>query len=404
MKNPGNRITLGVTGSIAAYKAVELTRLLARGGYEVRVVQTPSSRRFVGEMSFQALSGHPVAWDQFDSSADAFGHIALADTDLLLIAPATASTIGKMAAGVADNILLSTYLATGAQVAVCPAMNQGMWNHPAVRENIETLRRRGTVIIGPGEGELACGDEGEGRMEEPAEIAAQVGDLLKMSTNVTTKLDLRGVRVLVTAGGTREPIDSVRFITNRSSGRMGFALADAAVDRGAEVTVIAANCAIPRNPGVVRYIDVETASDLEKVLEQEFKLCDVLLMAAAVSDFEVSGGKARGKLEREGIIDLQLVPTSDIVSNLEGNSNGRLKVGFSAEYGEDNCGRARRKLRDKNLGMIVCNDISRGDIGFDSNLNEITIIAPGREDIFVEKATKRECAERIFDQVAELLS
>ncbi len=428
MKSKGKRITLAVTGSIAAYKAVELLRLLSRAGHDVRVVQTPSSRKFVGEMSFQALSGHPVAWDQFDSSKNAFSHIELAAADLMLVAPATADTIGKMAAGIADNLLLATYLATGAPVAICPAMNRRMWSHAAVRENIETLRRRGVTIVEPGTGELACGEEGEGRMAEPVEIAERVEMLLagrprtgeklpasaqpngcgsdaapRMSTSHPKKVDLQGIRMLVTTGGTREPLDSVRFITNRSSGKMGFALADAAFNRGGEVTVIAANCDIEHSPGI-KYVDVVTASDLKEAVELEFDRCDVLLMAAAVSDFEVSGGETVGKLERKGINDLQLVPTSDIVSNLKGNSNGKLKVGFSAEYGENNRERARSKLNEKGLGMIVFNDISRADIGFESNLNEITIMAPGREDIFVEKTTKKECAERILDQVVELLS
>ncbi|MHB9053579.1 MAG: bifunctional phosphopantothenoylcysteine decarboxylase/phosphopantothenate--cysteine ligase CoaBC [Thermoleophilia bacterium] len=405
MKNTGKRITLGVTGSIAAYKAVELLRLLVRAGHDVRVVQTPSSRRFVGEMSFQALSGHPVALDQFDASAGAISHIELAGSDLMLIAPATADTIGKLAAGIADNLLLSTYLACEAPVVICPAMNTRMWNHPAVQENLATLRRRGVAIIDPGAGELACGEEGAGRMAEPSDIAVRAEKLLSsaMSTDVINKVDLEGVRVLVTAGGTREPLDSVRYITNRSSGRMGFAMADAALDRGAEVTVIAANCSIARNPGI-KYIDVTSASDLQKAVEREFKRCDVLFMTAAVSDYKVSAGDTTGKLEREGKNDLQLVPTSDIVSQLQGNGNGGLKVGFSAEYGEDNRERARSKLHEKGLGMIVFNDISRADIGFESNLNEITIMAPGREDIFVGKTTKRECAERILDQVVELLS
>ncbi|MCL4472444.1 MAG: bifunctional phosphopantothenoylcysteine decarboxylase/phosphopantothenate--cysteine ligase CoaBC [Actinobacteria bacterium] len=405
MKSTGKRITLAVTGSIAAYKAVELLRLLTRAGHDVHVVQTPSSLKFVGEMSFQALSGHPVAVDQFEASTDAFSHIELASADLMLVAPATADTIGKMAAGIADNLLLSTYLATQAPVVICPAMNERMWEHPAVKENLATLRRRGVAVIDPGTGELACGEEGAGRMAEPSDIAGHLEKLLSsaLSTDPISKVDLKGVRILVTAGGTREPLDSVRYITNRSSGRMGFAMADAALDRGAEVTVIAANCTIARNPAI-KYVDVTSSSDLQKAVEVEFERCDVLLMAAAVSDYKVSAGEATGKLEREGKNDLQLVPTSDIVSHLQGNGNGRLKVGFSAEYGEDNRERARSKLLEKGLGMIVFNDISRADIGFESNLNEITIMAPGREDIFVGKTTKRECAERILDQVVELLS
>jgi len=404
MNSSRNRIILGVTGSIAAYKAVELLRLLISAGDDVREVQTASSLRFVGEMTFQALSGHPVAIDQFDTRAEAvFSHIDLASGDLLLVAPATAGTIGKMAAGLADNLLLSTYLATGAPVMVCPAMNQRMWNHAAVRENIETLRRRGAVIIEPGSGELACGEEGVGRMAEPGDIFEQVQQQLAVA-GVNRSGDLAGVRVLVTAGGTREPIDSVRYITNRSSGRMGMALAEAALDRGARVTVVAANCETTRIPGI-RQIKVETASELEEAVEREYESCDVLLMAAAVSDYKVSDGMTKGKIDREGMInDLKLVPTSDIVSNLKSNGNGRLRVGFAAEHGEQNRERARRKLMDKGLDMIVFNDISRADIGFESSQNEITIMSPGRDDVFVKKTSKRECAERVLDQVKAFLA
>ncbi len=402
MTRTGKRIVLAVTGSIAAYKAVELLRLLTRAGHDVRVVQTPASRKFIGEMSFMALSGHPVASDLFDTSQESvFNHIGLADCDLFVVAPATAATIGKMAAGIGDNLLLSTYLATSAPVIVCPAMNRNMWGHPAVRQNIETLRRRGVTIIEPGSGELACGQEGAGRMAEPEAIATQLENLLA-STIPDQGIYLKDVRVLVTAGGTREPLDSVRYITNRSSGRMGYALAEAAFDRGAEVTVIAANCALERNPGI-RYVDVTTAADLEKALKAEFESCEVLLMAAAVSDYKVSDGLTTGKLERREEFDLRLVSTSDIVSSLKSNGNGRIKVGFSAEYGEGNRERARRKLQDKGLGMMVFNDISRADIGFETTENEITIMVPGREDVFVSKTTKRECAERILDQVGSLL-
>lgn len=396
MTRTGKRIVLAVTGSIAAYKAVELLRLLTGAGHEVRVIQTAASRKFIGEMSFKALSGHPVASELFDASSQAvFNHIELADADLMIVAPATAGTIGKMAAGIADNLLLSTYLAMAGPVIVCPAMNNRMWSHAAVEENMETLKRRGVVVVEPGTGELACGDKGTGRMAEPDRIVKRIDELFGPR-------DLEGVRVLVTAGGTREPIDSVRYIANRSSGRMGFALADAAHERGANVTVIAANCDLARKSGI-DYFDVETVSELEAALKREFETCDVLLMAAAVSDYKVSDKRPTGKLERKAINDLQLVQTSDIVSNLQGNGNGKLKVGFSAEYGEDNRERARLKLEEKGLSMIIFNDISRDDIGFESTRNEITIMIPGHRDIFVEKTSKRNCAERVLDQVVTLL-
>lgn len=438
MNSKGKRIVLAVTGSIAAYKAAELLRLLTAAGHDVRVLQTPASRKFVGELTFQALSGYPVACEQFGTSPESvFSHIDLAASDLLLVAPATAATIGKMSAGIADNLLVTTYLATEAPTMICPAMNHRMWNHPAVRENIETLRRRGVIIAGPDTGELACGEQGTGRMADSGEILRQVGKLFHegggtsgedssgaggraiaagrpkavkesnisagwRDTGKAHRQDLKDVKILVTAGGTREPIDSVRYITNRSSGRMGYALSEAALDRGASVTVIAANCVLKRNPGI-RYIDIVTASELQTVVESEYENCDVLLMAAAVSDYKVSDGWTRGKIDHREKNDLQLVPTSDIVSSLKANGNGRLKVGFSAEYGEENRERARGKLNEKGLAMIVFNDISRADIGFDSKQNEITIMIPGREDIFIGKTSKRNCAERILDQVAELL-
>ncbi|MFA5808886.1 MAG: bifunctional phosphopantothenoylcysteine decarboxylase/phosphopantothenate--cysteine ligase CoaBC [Thermoleophilia bacterium] len=397
MQYSGKSITLGVTGSIAAYKAVELLRLLKSDGHDVHVVQTPSGARFVGEATFRALSGHAVAGDAFaGESADGIAHIELARSDLLIIAPATANTIGKMAAGIADNLLLSSYLAMDGPVFVAPAMNRRMWHHAAVQENMATLERRGVHNIMPKTGNLACGETGDGRMEEPEQILARVRDLFTSSQSA----DLEGVDILVTAGATRELIDSIRFITNRSSGRMGFALAKASRERGASVTVIAANCALERHPGI-RYIDVQTSAELQNVLEHEFDKCNVLLMAAAVADYKVSTTTATGKLERKSDIHLQLVPTSDIVSNLRGNGNERLKVGFAAEFGSDKIERARRKLEEKNLGMIVFNDISRPDIGFESEENEITILMPGRNDEFVEKATKLECAHRILDKVRE---
>jgi phosphopantothenoylcysteine decarboxylase/phosphopantothenate--cysteine ligase len=402
--NNGHQIVLGVTGSIAASKAVELCRLLVEAGCGVSVIQSPASRNFVSEADFELASGQPVLWDQFASGAAAssqpdFAHIDLARRDLLLIAPATANTIGKMASGIADNLLLSTYLACDCPVVVCPAMNHRMWEHPAVRHNLQLLEERGVIVVPPGTGKLACGEEGPGRLAEPQDIFALAMSVLGKKPAG----DLVGLNVLVTAGGTREPLDSVRFITNRSSGKMGFALAERAFRRGASVTVIAANCSLPHNPGI-HYIDVVTSSDLAEALKDESGAYDILLMAAAVSDYKVSGRETTGKIERVDKINLQLVPTSDIVSSLGTNVKSGIKVGFAAEYGEDKKERARGKLKQKNLDMIVFNDISRSDTGFESDDNEITIMTKDRGDVFVSKATKAECAERILDQVAELLS
>lgn len=399
MSGRPSQIVLGVTGSIAAYKAVHLLRLLIREAYDVHVILTPAGRRFVGEMTWQALSGRPVRWDQFATGdGSSFSHLELAGGDLLVIAPATAGTIGKMASGLADNLLLATYLAADCPVVVCPAMNHNMWNHPAVKENIQTLKRRGVKVIAPGRGELACGEEGEGRLEDPEAILAVIKEILQEYS----QQDLAGRNILITAGATREPIDAVRFISNRSSGKMGFALAEAARRRGASVAVIAANCFLQRDAGV-RYIDVSTSEEMAKAINQEFDQSEVLIMAAAVADYKVSSEPAMGKIERKEKNDLHLVPTSDILSSLKAVANGRLKVGFAAEFGTKNLNRARRKLREKDLDMIVYNDISRSDIGFESDENEVVIITHGREDVFVGKAGKLSCANRILDQIQELL-
>ncbi|MHB1002340.1 MAG: bifunctional phosphopantothenoylcysteine decarboxylase/phosphopantothenate--cysteine ligase CoaBC, partial [Thermoleophilia bacterium] len=390
---------LGVTGSIAAYKAVELLRLLTAAGNDVRVVQTPASREFVGGMTFQALSGHPACSGMFAAAGEnesSFAHIDLADCDLMVIAPATAGTIGKMAAGLADNLLLSTFLAADCPVIVCPAMNHRMLNNPAVQENMATLSRRGIEIIYPEAGRLACGDAGAGRLADIQVIAARVQELLSGGR----EQDYAGLRVLVTAGGTREPIDAVRHITNRSSGRMGYALAEAAFSRGAQVTVVAANCSLPRHPGV-SYIDVETAAQMSEALEREAGKHDILFMAAAVSDFEVLLPQTTGKIKRSGEYGLKLVPTVDILKQLGRSS--LVRVGFAAEYGTGDIQTARKKLENKGLAMLVFNDISRQDIGFESEANEITIIRPGEDDVFVGKTGKADCAQRILDCAREIL-
>ncbi len=394
MTQPGHKIVMGVTGSIAATKSVELARLLAGACHDLHIIQTEASRHFVGEAALAAASGHPVASDLFDSS-DTFAHLELARADLLVVAPATANTIAKMAAGMADNLLLATYLAAECPAIIYPAMNHRMWNHAAVRENVRLLGQRGVTVVPPETGELACGETGAGRLPEPAAIFCRIQELL--GEKITG--DLAGMRLLVTAGATREPIDAVRFISNRSSGKMGFAIAEAAYMRGAAVILIAANCSLPRRPGI-RYVDVSTAAGLMAALESDIDNCDVLIMAAAVSDYMVSGKQTMGKLERKSKINLQLEKTDDIVSRLGMNNTSGLKVGFAAEYGRDKLERARQKLRQKKLDMIVFNDISRSDIGFESDENEITILTGSGRDVFVGKTSKAECAHRILDLVA----
>jgi phosphopantothenoylcysteine decarboxylase/phosphopantothenate--cysteine ligase len=449
------RILLGVSGGIAAYKALELVRLATAAGHAVRVVQTPASRRFIGEASFAALTGAPVLVSEFerDPARGAFpdqlpptheppSHLELvANADLYLIAPASANTIAKLAAGLADNLLSSCALAATCPVVVAPAMNNHMYEHPATRANLQTLRDRGVRVLEPGIGRLAAkGEEGIGRLPEPAQLLAACEEELAGASapaapapaprtpsgapaGSSPRASWLDVRVLVTAGGTREPLDSVRFLGNSSSGRMGFALARAASARGAQVTVVAANVALAVPPGVACR-EVVTASELRQACEQEFPACDVLLMAAAVADFRPAA-PAPGKIKKSGRarLELQLEPTADVLAGLAAQRrDGQTLVGFAAEHGERAIEHAREKLAAKGLDAIVVNDISRADIGFDADANEVTILtatgeaALGRGDrpgsaagplqpgdgLRVPRASKAEVAEAILDAVERL--
>ncbi|HEV3046626.1 MAG TPA: bifunctional phosphopantothenoylcysteine decarboxylase/phosphopantothenate--cysteine ligase CoaBC [Solirubrobacteraceae bacterium] len=408
------RILLGVSGGIAAYKALELVRLATGAGHAVRVVQTPTSRRFVGAASFEALTGAPVLTGEFepDPARGAFpgdeppahaplSHLELvARADAYLIAPASANTIAKLAAGLADNLLTSCALAAGCPLLLAPAMNNRMYEHAATQANLATLRERGVEVIDPGVGRLASrGEHGVGRLAEPALLLEACERAIAAGAR---RQDLRGLRVLVSAGGTREPIDSVRYIGNSSSGRMGFALAGAARERGAEVTLLAANVALATPPGVRRR-DLATAAELERACAEEFPGCDVLLMAAAVADF-TPAEPAEGKLKKSGRerLRLELEPTADILAALAARRrDGQTLVGFAAEHGEGALAYARGKLADKRLDAIVLNDISRADIGFDSAHNEVTIVAAAHER-HVPRAAKRQVAEAILDEVLRL--
>jgi phosphopantothenoylcysteine decarboxylase / phosphopantothenate---cysteine ligase len=409
-----SRILLGVSGGIAAYKALELVRLATGAGHTVRVVQTPTSQRFVGAASFEALTGAPVLVSEFepDPALGAFpgeeppahaplSHLELvARADVYLIAPASANTIAKLAAGLADNLLTSCALAAGCPLVLAPAMNNRMYEHPATQANLATLRERGVHVVDPGVGRLASkGEHGVGRLAEPALLLEACERAIAPGG---ARQDLRELRVLVSAGGTREPIDSVRYIGNSSSGRMGFALARAARERGAEVTLLAANVALATPPGVRRR-DVSSAAELERACAEEFPGCDVLLMAAAVADF-APARPANGKLkksERERL-RLELEPTADILAALAAQRrDGQTLVGFAAEHGEGALEYARGKLADKRLDAIVVNDISRADIGFDSEHNEVTIIA-GAHERHVPRAAKQQVAEVILDAVLQL--
>jgi phosphopantothenoylcysteine decarboxylase/phosphopantothenate--cysteine ligase len=416
-----SRILLGVSGGVAAYKALEFVRLATAAGHSVRVVQTPASRRFVGAASFAALTGAPVLHSEFqrDPARGAFpdqqlpahepiGHLEIvANADLYLIAPASANTIAKLAAGLADNLLTASALAAECPLLLAPAMNNRMYEHPATQANLRTLAERGVQVIEPGSGRLAsAGEEGVGRLPEPAQLLQECEAALPGATG--TGPPWTGLRVLVTAGGTREPIDSVRFLGNSSSGRMGVALARAAAARGAQVTLVAANVALPTPPGVGR-VDVASAAELAEACGREFPRCDVLLMAAAVADFapaEPAEGKIK-KAGREGL-ELRLRPTADVLAGLAAQRRaGQTIVGFAAEHGGGALQAARGKLEAKGLDAVVVNDISRPDIGFESDQNEVTIVlagsngAPPRER-HVPRTSKDAVAAAILDSVGAL--
>ena len=406
------RILLGVTGGIAASKALELARLATRAGHGVRVLMTPAATRFVGPASFEGIIGAPVLVDEFERDPlrgtfpgdpmpdhDPIGHLAVvANADAYLIAPASANTVAKLAAGIADSILTTAFLACLAPRAVAPAMNDRMYADAATQTNLATLRERGVHVIAPEEGELASrGEHGTGRLPAPERLLSQVEALAGAPAGPWD-----GMRVLVSAGGTREPIDPVRFIGNRSSGRMGFALAERAARRGAEVTVVAANVSLPE-PAGVRRIDVETTAELADALKSEFERTHVLLMAAAVADFRAARVEA-GKIEREGSgpLELPLERTQDVLAELATvRSDDQTVIGFAAEHGAEAIVRAREKLDRKGLDAIVFNDVSRSDIGFDSEQNEVVIVDREGEHR-VELAPKSDVADAILDRVEAL--
>jgi phosphopantothenoylcysteine decarboxylase / phosphopantothenate---cysteine ligase len=402
------RILLGVSGGIAAYKSLELARQATLAGHGVRVLMTETATRFVGAASFEGIVGAPVLVSEFERdpmrgafpgdgepSHDPIGHLELAaNCDVLLVAPASANTIAKLAGGIADSMLTTSFLACQAPRLVSPAMNDRMYADAATQANLATLRERGVEVIEPGEGRLASrGEHGRGRLPAPARLLERLEAALPGGERPWD-----GLRVLVTAGGTREPIDPVRFIGNRSSGRMGIALAAAAARRGAEVTLIAANVALPE-PAGVRRVDVETAAQLAEVAAAEFGSSQVLLMAAAPADFRPEA--AVGKLRREGSLDLHLEPTEDILAALAAERKPEQTiVGFAAEHGNDVV-RAREKLTRKGADLIVLNDVSNPAIGFESDENAATLISSD-DEITLRQASKDEIAEQILDRLDRL--
>jgi phosphopantothenoylcysteine decarboxylase/phosphopantothenate--cysteine ligase len=385
------RVLLGVTGGIAAYKACTLVRLLVRAGHDVHPLVTASAQRFVAAETFYALA-------RTTPSGSAYPHLERAD--VLVIAPLTAHTLARLAHGLADDVLTEAALAHEGPVVVAPAMNARMWAHPATQANVALLRARGVEIVGPREGELAEGEVGPGRMAEPEEIAARVEEILAAGRR--GRGALAGKTVVVSAGGTREPIDAVRFVGNRSSGRMGVALAVEALARGADVTLLAANLAVPAPPGV-RLVETPTAADLEREAAARAD-ADVVVMAAAVADYRPTA-PLEDKRPKDGRPwTLELEPTGDVLAALgERKRPGQVLVGFAAEHGPAGLERAREKAARKRADVLVFNDVARADIGFDAEENEVVILSAAGERP-VPKAPKRVVAAAILDEVERLLS
>jgi phosphopantothenoylcysteine decarboxylase/phosphopantothenate--cysteine ligase len=376
------RVLLGVTGGIAAYKACELVRLLVGGGHEVVPVLTPGAERFVSAETFRALARRPA-------DEGPFPHLERAD--VLVVAPLTANTLAKLAHGIADNVLSEAALAHEGRVVVAPAMNPRMWAHPATQANVELLRARGVELVGPAEGDTAEGEQGVGRMAEPQEIFR----------HVVGPRSLAGKRVLVSAGGTREPLDAVRFVGNRSSGRMGVALAAEAARRGAEVTLLAANLAVPAPPGV-RVVETPTAAALLDAARANRDV-DLVLMAAAVADYRPADAVEGKRAKDAAAWTVELEPTEDVVRELAAaRRNGQVIVAFGAEGGAEGLERKRRMLVEKRVDLVVYNDVSRADIGFDVDANEVVVISAAGEQ-HVPKAPKAQVAAAILDAAERLL-
>jgi phosphopantothenoylcysteine decarboxylase/phosphopantothenate--cysteine ligase len=399
-KNPltvlrGRRIVLGVSGGIAAYKAVEICRLLVDAGVHVLPVLTEDSLRFVGALTFSALASEPARTSLFDS-AEPIPHTRLGQTaDLVVVAPATAKTLGKYAAGISDDLLTATLLATRAPVLVAPAMHTEMWEHPAVQENVATLRRRGVHIVDPERGRLAGGDEGEGRLADPAVIVEAAARVLAAGR------DLAGARVLVTAGGTREPIDAVRIITNRSSGKQGYAVAEVAARRGAAVTLVT-TIGRPAPPNV-EIVEVQTAAEMQEAVLARSTGTDVIVMAAAVADFRPKEPPNRKLKKHEGIPEIVLEPTHDFLVDLgRDKPAGQVLVGFAAET-DNLVENATEKLRSKHLDLIVGNDISQPDAGFEVDTNRAVILDASGGIEHLPLLAKTDLADAILDRVAALL-
>ena len=395
------RITVGVTGGVAAYKAAELVRRLQQEGFSVEVVMTRAACEFITPLTFAALTGKKVITGLFAQSGgeanleSAIEHIAVAQrTDLLLVAPATADIIAKFSRGISDDFLSTLYLATTAPVVVAPAMNVNMWNHPATQENLERLRGRGVHVVNPNEGYLACGMTGAGRLAGQDAIVSTVREVLQ------SRRDLEGQTVLLTAGPTQEDLDPERFLTNRSSGRMGYAVAEAAAQRGAKVILVTGPTALDTPAGVTR-VNVRSASEMLHSVEENFSAATIAIFAAAVADYRPAEAASQKIKKTAGDITLRLEPNPDILAIMARKRGHRLIVGFAAET-DRVAENARKKLTDKNADLIVANDVSAEGAGFDVDTNIVTLFARDGRDLALPKLTKREVAHRILDEVVRL--
>jgi phosphopantothenoylcysteine decarboxylase/phosphopantothenate--cysteine ligase len=390
----GKTVVLGVSGGIACYKAAEIVRLLRTAGARVRVVMTRHAAEFVTPLTMQTLSGEPVATDLFDLTQESeIGHIRLADSaSVVVVAPATANLVAKAAAGIADDLLSTVLVATRAPVLLAPSMNVHMFENDLVQANLEKLRQHGFRVLDPGIGYLACGYEGAGRLAEPEDIVGEV-------ERTVGPMDLGGERVLVTAGPSREPIDPVRFVSNRSSGKMGYALARAAWRRGAEVVLVSGPTGLAAPYGVCR-VSVSTAAEMREAVLKEFGRATIALMAAAVADYRPAHPAEQKLKKTAGPARLDLERTVDVLAELGARRGRCFLVGFAAET-ENLVANAERKLREKSLDLIVANDVSRADSGFETDTNEVVMIDPGGR-VDVPLAAKEEVAERILDRVLAL--
>jgi len=391
----GRGVLLGVTGGVAAYKAAYLLRLMTSAGASVHVVMTRGAREFVGEATFAALSGNPVRTDVFDEPEHVV-HVHMAHAaDVAVIAPATANVIAKLAFGIADDMLTSTLLEARCPVVIAPAMHTGMYENEATQSNIRELERRGVTFVGPVSGSLAAGDDGPGRMSEPEEILATVEDVLSAGR------DLAGRRILVTAGPTHEPIDPVRFIGNRSSGKMGYAIAEEARARGADVVLVTGPVSLPEPDGI-RVVHIETAQEMRDAVMAEVANVDAIVKAAAVADFRPAEQADRKLKKESGIPEIHLERTPDVLAELAALDQRPILVGFAAETNDlEQAG--RRKLAEKHLDLIVVNQVGREGTGFGSDTNDAMILSATGDDQPLKSWTKRELADAVLDRIAKLI-